>query len=674
MVSKAKNSKLKATDKNQYKTDRNLYNRLGFISAIIIAVLVPLVFAPRVTQETFSILKINLAIIASAILIIGWLIRCREENRIFISRPYYFLPLLLLGADYIISTAFSVNPMVSFFGTYVRFEGLLAMIGYLVIGLIIPTVVRRDDVDRLISALIMVGTLVSTYALLQNFGIDWQRWQGSFAGERVFSTFGNPLTLSGYIVLVFPLAFVRLLKRPGPVSIAFILLGSIALLFTYSRSGWLAFAVEVPLLAIIFFRWLRSTKSGKSGTPGISLKSRSFWVPIIISIIIFIIIAVAVTCSSDIGARLVSAFDQKTDTASARLNLWKLTLDMIQNKPFLGYGLDTFLQVSTRSLDLTQNSFEINKQYDRPHSDILQVAFSSGYVGLLVYLLFIFVYFLGVLRFLRKRRDRGDGPGDALLVAGLGLGVLGYLVSLQFYFSTVGVTPVMWLMVGLTALVIGPKDVSTGSRVPGVITLATLGFCLLLLIPNLMTLAADVMAERANRAELNGDRLAAVNSARSAARVDPWHVDYLLQYGQLLETSPDVDGAITVYKRSIEIDPEMYEGYFRLAQIYYRQNDYQTSLNYALAALERYPLKYDARLIYALVSVVNGKIDIAEENLLLLKKIDPSNYRAYYYLGVLYRDMGRLLDARLHLQEAQKLGPSDPNVKQALANLENVKK
>lgn len=641
------------------QSGRQLYNQLGFTSAIIIAVLVPLVFAPNILQQAFSTLKVSLAMVASAILILAWLIRCREEKRIVLNRPYYFLPLLLLGFDYIISTVFSVNPMVSVFGIHGRFDGLLALIGYLAIGLIIPTVIGKTHVDRVISALILAGVLVSAYGVLQQFGIDWQQWHGSFAGERIFSTFGNPLTLSGYIVLVFPLAFARLLKRPEPASIAFILLGSIALLFTYSRSGWLAFAVEVPLLAVLFFRWFQSGKTK------ISLKSPSFWVPVIV----VMVIVVAVIYSGDIGSRLVSAFDQKTDTASARLNLWKLTLDMIQDKPFIGHGLDTFLQVSTRSLDLSQHSFEINTRYDRPHSETLQVAFSSGLVGLLLYLLFICTYLLGVLRFMRNHRN----SGDALLVAGLGLGVFGYLVSLQFYFSTVGVMPVMWLMVGLTASITDSNEIRVGRRVPGALTPAIIGLCMLLLAPNLMTLAADVISGRAINAETNGNRLAAVNNARLASQVAPWHIDYLLQYGRLLERLRDVDGAIAAYKRSIEINPEVYEGHLRLAEIYYQQSDYQTSLNYALAALERYPLNYDARLIYALVSAINGKNDVVEENLLLLKRIDPSNFRAYYYLGIFYRDMGRVEDAELHLRQASKLNPGSVDIKQALASLENNK-
>ncbi|MDI6716162.1 MAG: O-antigen ligase family protein [Actinomycetota bacterium] len=654
MVSKAKNSKPKAPDSY-------LHNKLGFTSAIIIAVFVPLVFAPNIAQEAFSTWKVNLAIIASVFLILAWLARWGMESRIILNRPYYFWPLLLLGVSYTISTVFSVNPMVSFFGSHGRFEGLLTYLGYLAIGLLIPTVTRRDDVERLISALIWAGVLISAYGVIQHFGIDWKWWEeGTFAGERVFSTFGNPLTLSGYIVLIFPLAFTRLLKRPQLSTIAFILLGASALLFTYSRSGWLAFAIEIPLLAVIFFRWLKLAK------PGVPLKSTSIWA----AVVVLVIVVLAVIYSGDIGSRIASAFDQKSDTASARLHLWGLTLDMIQKRPILGYGIDTFLQVSTRSLDLTQYSFEINKRYDRPHSDILQVTFSLGFVGLMIYLLFFSAYFLGILHFLRKQVNLDD----RLLVAGLGLGVFGYLVSLQFYFSTVGVTPAMWLMVGLTASVIGSREIVLKNHVPGTLTLAALGFCLLLLIPNLMTLAADIVSRKAIDAEINGDRLFAVSNAKLASQIAPWQIDYLLQYGELLEASRDIDGAISVYKKSIGINPETYEGYFRLAQIYYRQNDYQASLNYALAALERYPLKYDARLIYALISAANGEIDVAVENLQLLTKIDPTNFRAYYYLGLLYRDLGRQDDAKLYLQKALSLSPNDPNLKQALSSFGDSRK
>lgn len=639
-------------------------NRPGFLSGLVIIVLIPLIFDPGFTRNVFEIWKVGLFAAAIAGLLPAWLLKCKRGGQITINISHLTPLLTLLIITYLFAAIFSVDHNESIFGTYGRFEGILVIWGYLLVGLIIPTLIDNKEIDRLLFAWLLTGILVSIYGLLQFIGIDFQNWRGSFVGSRVFSTFGNPLTLSSYIVLTLPIAYARATNRREIVSIIFILLAVPTLLFTYSRSGWLAF-ILVTLLYIAFVFWcLRANRSEHI------FKSPLLWV--FLAMIVFGVIVIGYV--GDLGPRLVSIFDLRSGTIATRLNLWKLTLRMISERPFLGYGPETYLQISNRFLDLTQQSIELNTRYDRPHNDLLQVAFSTGLVGLLAYMALIYAYFSGVLRFLRK----GVGSSGALNevrdiynVAGLALGVLGYLVAIQFFFSTVAVTPLMWLSIGLTTSLTGIRKKVLLRWVPKFATPVAAGVCLLILLPFLLNISSDILARQAVGAEARKDYKAAVNYAALATRLSPWQAGYLLEQGQELEKSGDLSGAMLVYRRSIELSPARYDGYANLAALYYQQGDNLKAENYALKALQRYPLQYESRMIYALVSAMNGDNKTAEENLSLLQKIDSGDYRGYLYLGLLFADTGRSDLAREQLKKALALNPTSSDAKQALARIGN---
>jgi len=632
-----------------------LYSRISFISAIILIVCVPLIFVPDITHSVFTIWKVNVFSFAVFGLVLSWLAKCKVEGVNTLRVPYFALPLVLLAIAHLFATFFSVDFKESMFGTYDRFEGLPVIISYFLIGLLVPTVIGKGKIDRLIDIWFATGIFVSVYGLLQYAGVDFQDWQASFAGARVFSTLGNPLVLAGYIVLTLPMAYARAATRKDILAFVFTVLGTLVLLTTYSRSGWLAFIFVTLLFAVFAFSRLKTERASPAYKPML------LWS----LLALIIIVAVFIGSVGEIGPRFVSIFDLESGAVASRLNLWKLTTGMILERPFLGYGPETFLQVSNSFLDLSQQHAEINTRYDRPHSDALQVAFSTGFLGLLAYLAFIYVYFLGVLRFLRKT----DELNDYFTVVGMALGVLGYLIAIQFFFSTIVVTPLMWLSVGLTASLAGTKKRVLSRRAFTLTSPLALGLCALLLIPHLMTLASDILSQQATATGRRGDPAYAIERSTLATRLSPWQAEYLLRHGELLDKYGDLDGAITIYKQAIRVSPGRYDGYAYLASIYYELDDAPNAVNYALKALQRYPLQYESRMVYALVSALNGEFDVAEENLLQLEEIDPGDYRAFFYLGLIYRDTGRVEMAKDELGKALVLNPDSPDIGQALIDL-----
>jgi tetratricopeptide (TPR) repeat protein/O-antigen ligase len=115
------------------------------------------------------------------------------------------------AAAVLLATALSPVPGVAFWGTYVRGEGAVATLAYLLLFLIVADRLRtRAQWDRLVTVLLAASVPVCLYGLAQAFGRDPLTWDQLGPGGRVASTAGNPIFLAGYLILLLPLTAWRL--------------------------------------------------------------------------------------------------------------------------------------------------------------------------------------------------------------------------------------------------------------------------------------------------------------------------------------------------------------------------------------------------------------------------------------------------------------------------------
>ena len=138
---------------------------------------------------------------------------------------------------------------------------------------------------------------------------------------RVFSTLANPNNYAEFLVLFLPYAVAFVLALPkGSKWKKLLALGLIApllsLLFTYSRSGWIAFAI-----ALIIFVALYDKK----------------YLPYLI-----ILVLVAIPLLPDnIRNRILTIGNMKDTSSSYRVDIWTGCLDMLKDYWFTGIGLGT---------------------------------------------------------------------------------------------------------------------------------------------------------------------------------------------------------------------------------------------------------------------------------------------------------------------------------------------
>ncbi len=123
------------------------------------------------------------------------------------------VPILFYVLIFLLATALSIVPHVSLWGSYQRMQGTYTNLSYIILFLIIVTTVqRRDQLERIISIILLTGLVVSFYGIVQNRGLDPLPWRGDVV-QRVASTMGNAIFVAAYLLMVLPLALYRFLDQ-----------------------------------------------------------------------------------------------------------------------------------------------------------------------------------------------------------------------------------------------------------------------------------------------------------------------------------------------------------------------------------------------------------------------------------------------------------------------------
>lgn len=182
---------------------------------ILIVIIIP-VFFWLPLYDTFDLAKLTLLYALSLIILAMWLIKAIASKEIKLSRTPLDLPILAFLGIHILATLTSVSPVLSLFGFYKRYEGLLPMTTYIFLFYVVVNFMNTPKlVTRLIKAMIMTAVIIAIYGIFQHFGQDPFKWSFS-AKERVFGTFGNPVFLSAYLIMILPLGLAMFLLREKP--------------------------------------------------------------------------------------------------------------------------------------------------------------------------------------------------------------------------------------------------------------------------------------------------------------------------------------------------------------------------------------------------------------------------------------------------------------------------
>ncbi|MBI2309341.1 O-antigen ligase family protein [Candidatus Collierbacteria bacterium] len=422
------------------------------------------------SSEVFEFPKMLFVYLMTTLIIAVWTIRMILAGRIILRWTPLDIPILLFLLSQVVSTIYSIDHHISWFGWYGRFNGgLVSTISYTVLYYAFVAnisensensesrKVRKSDNQKTgasgslnlrfsdfsgfrsipsvpIFAILSSATIVSLYAIFQHFGIDRDFWIQDVA-TRVFSTQGQPNWLAGFLVMIIPLTWMLMTKSKEQKAkngnknmIVFCFLFFVfftALLFTKSRSGLLGFAVMDVVFWLTVFA-INNKQKAKSK----NLKSFVF-IHSIILILVFITNNPArdwffktiqlvknqseqsVISNQQLAINLRKSELGGTESGDIRRIVWNGAWEIAKRNPIFGTGPETFglTYWQVRHKEANQTS-EWNFLYNKAHNEWLNLAANTGLFGLGTHLLLLGWFGVWIVR--SSRASQSDGRSVAI--------------------------------------------------------------------------------------------------------------------------------------------------------------------------------------------------------------------------------------------------------------------
>ncbi len=352
------------------------------------------------------------------------------------------LPLALIGtyALVILLSLFFVSNFNTALGAVSDFvkDGIITV-------LVVMLFQRREDLRKVIWALLFAGILMGSLSVYQYVRGDFDNDFGGFAQApvlnivgkrdepRIAGPIGDPNFYAQVLVALFPLALNRLFAERRflwrVLALWATVVTALSLIFTFSRGGFLALAVVLAALSI--YHKFSLTK------------------------ILAVLILAAVLLPflpGDYTARLSTLTDflpgrgdvRNEVSFRGRASEWVVAALMFRDHPLLGVGIrnypEHYLDYSSRlGLDPRRENRE-------PHSFYLEIAAESGLAGIFVFTA-IFAFLYRAVRTARQRFEEAGAGEEADMVVAFGLALLGYLTAALFIHAAF--PRYFWLLVGI---------------------------------------------------------------------------------------------------------------------------------------------------------------------------------------------------------------------------------
>lgn len=368
------------------------------------------------------------AVIAAAFF---WPFRWLATRRIS-RRTAVDFPIIILVLASIITMQVTATPQI----TNLQAFRLLAGIGLFFAVVNWGVTARR--VRMYGSGIISAGLLLALAAPLT---VEWSVGKLAFLPASLYQGFVllvsdtiHPNVLAGNLALILPIALAYGLFHWGKlqpwerllVSLASVLM-LVVIVITQSRGAWMATAAVFVFLPVL--RWRRG------------------WIFLLLAIIA----SAALVIYIGLPRSLEVAMSGATATGlSGRLEIWSRAIYMIQDFPFTGIGMGSFLQVIDNLYPLLLGS---PGSVFHAHNLFLQIAVDLGLPALVAWLSILFISLILSWQLFRA----GIGEGDTLF-ASLGGGFLGSLLALMVHGFTDAVTwgmvrpaPLVWAIWGMIA-------------------------------------------------------------------------------------------------------------------------------------------------------------------------------------------------------------------------------
>ncbi|KAF0135307.1 MAG: hypothetical protein FD145_133 [Candidatus Saganbacteria bacterium] len=177
--------------------------------------LLPIIFDRRI-GIVFSGTKSAFLRGALIVILVIWLYKLLLGGKYNFKRTILDWPILSFLLIVSAATLASVNSLISFWGFYGRYEGLITWFCYGLLFFIVSNYFAGlNKVKLLIASIVPTSAIMSIYGIIQRQNLDPYAWGGVVTWQRVISTIGQPNFLAAYILMAFFLMMFLFLEIPG---------------------------------------------------------------------------------------------------------------------------------------------------------------------------------------------------------------------------------------------------------------------------------------------------------------------------------------------------------------------------------------------------------------------------------------------------------------------------
>jgi tetratricopeptide (TPR) repeat protein len=418
---------------------------MGWLLSVIVTPLFFNVYSSRVFEPDKLTTLRTIALVMSVV----WLVKLIEERAHgrrsigFSWQVPLVKPTLFTVAVYLVSTVLSVNPWVSFFGSYQRLQGTYTTLAYVVLFLVILQGLRtRAQVERLLTVVILNSLPIALYGLVQRNRLDPLPWGGDVT-RRVASNMGNAIFVAAYMIMAAPPTLSRVVDAfrsiltddetgaadmlRAAVYIFTFLVQLIAIWYTQSRGPLMGLLAGLAVWVMLGFLALRR------------VLSRRWWRGIWIGALAAVVVVAAVFFLINPGGplhewaletplnRVSRVLEYESGTGMVRNLIWQGALDMVLPRGEVWYppteahpqghtdpldGLRPLVGHGPESMYVAYNSYyppllghyeSRTASPDRSHNETMDSWVTKGALGFVAYVwLFgaLFTYGLRWLGFL----------------------------------------------------------------------------------------------------------------------------------------------------------------------------------------------------------------------------------------------------------------------------------
>ncbi|MEW6556557.1 MAG: O-antigen ligase family protein [Elusimicrobiota bacterium] len=683
---------------------KNLLDKKAPSQILYFAIVVcPLVFFTNVTRNPYIIQGTILHI--CLLLIFGlFIFQSLKNGKIIFYRTRLDLPILIFLGFTIVTfiRALLCSADVAGFGKIPGFttatwsEGLRNNL-YILINCVLVYYVAvnfiRDEksIRKVLFLSFVVSFLASVYAILQYFDLEpiWQQTINPYSMKRCVSTFGNPVFISSFLVIMVPLSVVSFIQAKSNYSrflyIALSVLMILALITTMARSSWLGLFVAFIFVAGVFKQKIIKYKK---------------WL-LCAGISIFLVLLIPSRWQIETKPFGFYAFDRASSIFSVekagpavyqRVLIWLSAWDISKRNPVLGsgWGLFEMLFPFYQQRYLIHPKLTQRTHANNAHNVFLENLSQIGIVGLGMFLWLIYC----IVKFGLYQINNLKNEFQKIIAIGIFAGVIGMLVdnivNVTLYFIIPGFF--FWMNLGILAGLGGggtsEKKIINHSLLSKIVSLILIVLSILLIRLYIRTFFAEKnyftgfklakkqntpieqaipyleKAHQLHRLEVNNNYELGNAYARMAAQFR--HLNAISQAEEYQKK------ALWAYNEALAANPGYDEIYFNKATILAQRKEFDGEdgalVNYQRAVFIN-PFSLDAIMGLGNVYLFSEKYEPARNLYRRATILSPSNKDIWNNLGYVSMKLNRIDDAKKCYQKALAI---DPNFELARRNLANI--